>query len=778
MSTQRPLSQPRLIGLRSNKPPLRDLAIDLDSDLTVLYGRNGAGKSRILQALTSALTGYRDPDASEEPFHATHVIVELPPSNPGDGRATQVEWDELRAQIVGEVKKDYATHYDDSPAFSPGIMEELLRSPYRAFVPTGTDHSAWDAWICLSWDEGNPYFQGDMDTAIRLASAHDALLEVAFWDEATDSLHASVTPMRERLNEYWSLLSGANLDGRLEELDAQLNLILASEDRAFDPDLICEGAGQSANDPMAAQEDAVVGFLSFLSFAVVERASLGWLGTRFVNHEYLHHFVRLLLDGLPIPVARLPKAEFPLHPLLEDDAETVNFLTAQHLREQLDVTLSPEGPSYLSSPVSQSFDLAFPPTVLNWLETQGHEATVLYATLLQDAPGLKVSLTPPPQWLTESAIQWGTAAPREERRWDDSDDVGETGQPTPDPSTFSAQADDLPLSELSTAEARWARIAIRDTLASDRDDKVWVLDEPEAALHRAAEQYMSRGLEGLAGLGRQIIVATHSPEVMDLPAATLLHVERSSDSRKSTVSQWDRASLNDSVERLGLRKSDLLGMIRVFLLVEGLHDEIVVKTFLARELEAYRVRVLPLRGGSKLGGTINSELLFDMTNARVVALLDNVDFGRFNEIWGTAQALATQGEDPSAAIDYLKQTLRETFKDDEAAWLGGWLSRGLTAGVASRLAPFGLVQRDIIEYLPVELLVPRAKKTWAELRTAHAEAVAAGSKTRDFKAWLTATHKATFTPAALQEAADAVTAVPDEFRQLGYRLREASASLG
>ena len=51
---------------------------------------------------------------------------------------------------------------------------------------------------------------------------------------------------------------------------------------------------------------------------------------------------------------------------------------------------------------------------------------------------------------------------------------------------------------------------------------------------------------------------------------------------------------------LGLEPSELLMMIRVFLIVEGQHDEVVVNRFIEDTLEAARVTILKMRGTDNL----------------------------------------------------------------------------------------------------------------------------------------------------------------------------------
>lgn len=50
---------PRFLGVRASGGPLLDTSVALSPGLTVLYGLNGAGKSRLLEAVHVGLTGQR-----------------------------------------------------------------------------------------------------------------------------------------------------------------------------------------------------------------------------------------------------------------------------------------------------------------------------------------------------------------------------------------------------------------------------------------------------------------------------------------------------------------------------------------------------------------------------------------------------------------------------------------------------------------------------------------------------------------------------------------------
>lgn len=446
----------------------------------------------------------------------------------------------------------------------------------------------------------------------------------------------------------------------------------------------------------------------------------------------------IIRDDLPIPVVKLFSARrIPF--VLEDDEDEVDIDSHTRIAfaKRFEVELISSGTS-----LSLSTDMQ------QWVDERAKSANETYSLLLQDGPQLTLELRPLGQWVRDSPLHWCVK--------------------------YGAYANTtVPLSQLSRAESRWARVAVRRALDITGSVSVIVMDEPEAALHRAGERQMAKGLSELASYGLQVVVATHSPEVLDARTTECLHVSKA-DGKTSVGSMPPLGP--EALSALGLSPSDLLGLYRIFLLVEGAHDEIVIRALCGELLDRERIKIIAMRGGRKLPGTVESQLLFDLSDAYLVAVLDDVRSQEIEGAWFEAQTryLASGSEE---AIDFLTQSFKQR-KGDEYGWLVQWLSRALAKGVHSRVEPHGFAARDIIEYLPVEQLVPRARKTWSDLRREHDSAVQSLDKSKglhDFKRWLTQTYRADISLTNVERAAKSVQVIPEEFLHFGYRLREIGA---
>lgn len=381
----------------------------------------------------------------------------------------------------------------------------------------------------------------------------------------------------------------------------------------------------------------------------------------------------------------------------------------------------------------------------------GRAVTVRLQGFLADAPAARLRLSSAPSRLIAPPFEWEF-------------------------SRLSDWQSPIPIEKLSRAEMQWAERAIIEAADEfleesevDLQPRLYMYDEPESGLHRSAEAHMAEALAKLACDPRNIVVAaTHSPELLDADSASLIEVKRGSEN--SLVQPLDYAS-QTALEGLGLMPSDLLRLTRVILLVEGEHDAILLRHFLGGRLRRARVEIIPIRGGKKLPGTVDSRVLFDYTRAHVVALLDNVDGAWLDDVWHRATVEALGGDVAEA-----KKVVVEGIGNDsgEAGYLTTWLTRALDRGVDGRLSAEGLSARDVIEYLPVERIVPNAV-SWDEMHRLHAEDRSSRSGVpADFKKWLTQRYKTEFFEPDLLRYATGVD-VPKDFERLMKSLEARSA---
>ena len=326
----------------------------------------------------------------------------------------------------------------------------------------------------------------------------------------------------------------------------------------------------------------------------------------------------------------------------------------------------------------------------------------------------------------------------------------------------------IPLGDLSAAQRRWSTFAIYLTLHSwlrehrppwldaEPNTEIWFFDEPERGLHRQAEEHLARGLPTLAGrFDAQVFLATHSPEIIDHPDVSTFHTKRTKKDLFTAQVQRIDANQNSSLATLGLRPSDLLNRVNLFVLVEGEHEKVLFEAFFGTEFAQHRIQLLVARGASNFDGIFDSQLITRFSDARVLLTIDHQNASEIQAIWTRAQELNTT-TGVVGAQEFLKEQLPAGRKA-ENKFLREFMISAIRSNQLSRINIFGFTREDIIEYLPVREFA--ARDSWKELRQEWRDS---GSNLQ-FKPWMVKVHQSKFDPANLRLAAMNMDEVPKEF---------------
>jgi hypothetical protein len=143
---------------------------------------------------------------------------------------------------------------------------------------------------------------------------------------------------------------------------------------------------------------------------------------------------------------------------------------------------------------------------------------------------------------------------------------------------------------------------------------LYVFDEPERHLHPRAQEQAARWLGKRLDQTTSLLIATHALPFLRLPSSTVEYtlVTRAADgttqSESITKDTWGVLDRRAKEAGLGSR-AELLQLASAFLIVEGLHDEMVLRHFYGDELGRDRIVLLPIRGAKKVAGLIDAALL-------------------------------------------------------------------------------------------------------------------------------------------------------------------------
>jgi hypothetical protein len=328
----------------------------------------------------------------------------------------------------------------------------------------------------------------------------------------------------------------------------------------------------------------------------------------------------------------------------------------------------------------------------------------------------------------------------------------------------------IKLDNLSAAQLRWAKFSIKLALSEAVDDRpiLVLLDEPEAGLHRRAERHLVGGLAELCEKPNvSVIVATHSPSFLRSDLAKLIHVRRDLDHK--IVAQAMTNDIRNKMFELGLDPSDLLQLCRGILLVEGSHDVAVMDGLFGDILRNSGIQIFPMRGAKGLKEVVDAQLLFDFTDVPLTIMLDNSSTEKIEMLWNKACVLFDEDND-SDWLGALEE-LRKSSPGGEGKFLKEFCSKAIKSTERHRVQFAMLAAPDILDYLPIEFFLD--EKVLASTGFTHWNEFRQLRKTEgegDFKKWLTEKYGADFSIPTIERAVAGIASISADLTEILNRI--------
>jgi len=803
----------RIIGLSIlDAGPIFSVHIPYHDGLTVLYGQNGAGKTYALDGIRAALTGFRPatgravvhvtvedgPDpADSDPVDdwlieyeemslsdriareiATHIDPLVPPLLSGDP-FTLLDEIERHEILVGDRSSPFVnpvTGYYVPPPFSqvlnaalahgasgPDGLPDATTAQTRlanqiaagrtvSLEPVGATHPEWKIYVSAVHDENAP----DLSHAISEARRIDDLIR--YWDSTSQIEKARVFVAAwfghdieddERLSEFVEAIIREDLRDADDD-DGSLERAAHALADLSDPRILGEG------DP------AISGALSETAMMVVQglRSQLGDFG-RFAPNAVRREFDPAVTPAaIPVPLFHCGTAthlELPFVAGMPSAAPVGRI--HQEMKESL--TRSEVARDAAPPSVTDAIFDRFRDDELARLEAEigvrihaiAERANSFLEATLPDAPVLQLRPTPVADWLSGTWFAW-EALDRETLHW-------------------------VPIEDLSEAQQRWVTIALDfATTVALASEGVIVIDEPERGLHRSAVALIAENLPRLTKEANiPAIVATHSPELLATADSQLLHIQRSDDHDGRSIAipmpPPVRSDLAAIASDLSISATDLLQLVRTFVLVEGDHDRIVIESILESILERHRALVVPMRGTHRLSTLLDAEILLRYTTARIVVVVDHItDPDALSKAWIDARGLISTSRQAAlsvfgAAIRQREQGGSATGEDRTVADFAFRTLRSAdTAQYASRIDLFGFTRPGIEKYLPIECFTDDETMSWEALGEAYLQSRSIGNLNE--KAWLKREHGIEVNSATIEQAVQSLDSgqISEEFQHL------------
>jgi hypothetical protein len=249
----------------------------------------------------------------------------------------------------------------------------------------------------------------------------------------------------------------------------------------------------------------------------------------------------------------------------------------------------------------------------------------------------------------------------------------------------------------------------------------YIVDEPEGHLHPAAIRSVRDWLTQLAQTAATVLVATHSPILLDSTSELATRVLVLPGENGTELRSLTAVELADASDILGLTQGELLLMTRLALFVEGLHDQIILTEWFADELSAAGIRVFSVRGVDNLLALVESEIVAAV-GMRIATLSDSTSIPRVRS-----------GKLKSRGDRVIARLLHET------------------ANAGIEVKAVGLNRADILHYLDDQVCQQAAPRFpgWEAATAEHA-----GSGTRDpWKRWVTSRYGLSLTSDSIRNLA-------------------------
>jgi hypothetical protein len=703
------LAPMRFVGYscRHAHQPLRRVFLPL-SDFTVLLGRNDSGKSSLLRAVERDLSGghYEDCSDEERPYIGAAFFFE----------ADEGEFDSLIRSTQGvreEARGRNRGHLGRRP---PWGMREWKLSELP--VLDRKDKAQAAAWLAALLEEA----QTDVHPALAaLACSRLVSFEPAGFDRSDPIWNVS-----------WCLPPDTQLTEDVKEALARSGLLPYSAERkkaergggvAFTRSLYtalhgepnhlwCDGA-PTVVAPIG--QTRSVGLPQALSVPVAfpklhneVRDSINEL-----TSAARHGMQMATMDGDPLSVEEEDEREAPRNWLEQIDGKAWRLHPdAQGAAAFLAGAANRVVPGFLGSRYQLRVEI---PPVDRWASGSGEalelklrerrdDALVEEFAVEEAAEGLRLWVQLALLWACEQASRLGRALGELADEWWVYEQNAQHPHPGEDVPELEEAAKDrqerfveacAELRALGAGEKGWPEGHLAGVLekpdsadwTKGRHRRLFIVDEPERHLHPNLQREAASWLrETNVQQGGLCLLATHGTPFLALPndQDPLLYVYAERTGKGTVCKPFDADEINKLdriVSELGFDRGELLTTVSLFLIVEGIHDLLVLDRVFG-ELRAARIALLPLDGLSNYKAVLDSDALWRYTTAEVALSTDKFEPDLLREVIG----------DPKKAKE-----LRKADAPEETKMLGKLIGNAERNG--KRIYLLGHRGADLIDVL-------------------------------------------------------------------------------
>lgn len=314
----------------------------------------------------------------------------------------------------------------------------------------------------------------------------------------------------------------------------------------------------------------------------------------------------------------------------------------------------------------------------------------------------------------------------------------------------------LRMNQLSSAQRSWIGFLLPLGGFTEDDRTVLLADEVDRGVAERAVAPLLMLLESLYPVS---LLATHSPAALRSGVGALSHVQRDSSGRIRLSDPVGDGGPREVARQLGVSLAEMLTFLEAVVLVEGEHDRAVFEALLARRRGSdLDTRVVPFRGVRQLTN-VDARLLLDYTDAAMVVVVDGARQERIEESLSNARSLGMSRMTPRR-LEEVTAPLRRSDASGEEMVLADLIEHACQRRVLDRITLVGLEIHDVI--LAFGPTCFGLDGEWSDYQSEWLDARRAARTNSDFKTYLREHHGARINVETVGAAARGVSEPPRE----------------
>jgi energy-coupling factor transporter ATP-binding protein EcfA2 len=276
----------------------------------------------------------------------------------------------------------------------------------------------------------------------------------------------------------------------------------------------------------------------------------------------------------------------------------------------------------------------------------------------------------------------------------------------------------IPVSSTSGATQKIIGMALKihSEIRSSSEVTIAVGDEIDKGLHAVAINGLYKMLSNSI---QTCFVATHSSAALSAKLGERLHVHRGANGAVlvSAISNLD--FLSTSASNFGVRVYELIGMIDLVVAVEGLHDKLVLEHFikLDERLSGSNILIISMTGVNNATNLVDAKFLLSFTDLRILVVADNTSKSDLQVTWQASYEQLRGGESSEKLAKALRARAADLRKQrwHEQRCMVELLATAAEDDLLNRLRMSGHIYPDIEVALDPKFF--GLDKDWSELET-------------------------------------------------------------